>query len=60
VFESHDGQLVLEELKGRFWFYKQPPTIREVGQEDVLKHIQNMINPPPIINPPPKEFDYGQ
>ena len=44
-FNTDAGQLVLEDLKGRFWFYAPAPNIREIGNEDVIKHINNMLNP---------------
>lgn len=45
VFKTLNAQLVLEDLKARFWHYFPTPGIREDGQEDVIKHINNMINP---------------
>lgn len=44
-FQTDAGQLVLEDFKRRFWFYVPVPSIREAGQEDVVKHINNMLNP---------------
>ena len=47
VFETADAKFILEDLKARFYFYAPTPGIREDGQEDVVKHINNMINPLP-------------
>lgn len=46
-FSTDSGQLVLEDLKGRFWEYAPSPGDRCAGQEDVVKHIKNMIEPFP-------------
>ena len=47
VFETSDAKLVLEDLKGRFFFYSPVKDLTEVGSENVIKHINNMINPIP-------------
>ena len=47
VFENSDAKFVLEDLKARFFFYAPAPNERAFGQEDVIKHINNMINPLP-------------
>jgi hypothetical protein len=47
VFENSDAKLVLEDLKGRFFFYAPAKDLTEVGSENVIKHINNMINPMP-------------
>ena len=47
VFETSDAKLVLEDLKGRFFFYAPAKDLTEVGSENVIKHINNMINPIP-------------
>jgi hypothetical protein len=44
VFENSDAKLVLEDLKGRFFFYAPAKDLTEVGSENVIKHINNMIN----------------
>lgn len=46
VFDCDEGQLVLEDLKGRFFEYVPVSNMTEVGSENVLKHIKNMLNPP--------------
>lgn len=46
VFDGdEEGRLVLEDLKGRFFEYTPVSNMTEVGSENVLKHIKNMINP---------------
>ena len=45
VFETSDAKLVLEDLKGSFFFYAPVKDLIEVGSENVIKHINNMINP---------------
>lgn len=45
-FTSNEGQLILEDLKGRFWEYMSPSDLKEMGQQSVLIHIKNQINPP--------------
>ena len=47
VFETSDAKLVLEDLKGRFFFYAPAKDLTELGSENVIKHINNMINPIP-------------
>jgi len=54
VFETADAKLVLEDLKGRFFFYAPVNNLTDVGSENVVKHINNMINPIP------EEIDNGQ
>ena len=56
VFETSDAKLVLEDLKGRFFFYSPVKDLTEVGSENVIKHINNMINPVPE----PEENPNGQ
>lgn len=46
-FDTDAGQLVLEDLKGRFHEYMPPADMTEVGQLRVLMHIKNMLNPLP-------------
>lgn len=52
VFNGGDGELVLEDLRGRFWKYTPPigdarhNTEFKVGQQSVITHIENMINQP--------------
>lgn len=47
VFDGdEEGRLVLEDLKGRFFEYTPANNMTDVGAENVLKHIKNMINPP--------------
>ena len=46
VFENdEEGRLVMEDLKGRFFEYIPASNMTEVGSENVLKHIKNMLNP---------------
>ena len=51
-FSSSEGQLILEDIKSRFWEYVQPEggneyqTCLRVGQQSVLMYIKNQINPP--------------
>jgi len=54
VFENPDARILLEDLKARFFFYAPCPDLRAVGCEDVVKHINNMINPLP------EEAKHGQ
>jgi len=56
VFENSDAKLVLEDLKGRFFFYAPVKDLTDVGSENVIKHINNMINPEPIL----EEMNNGQ
>ena len=50
-FSTDAGQLVIEDLKSRFYFYKPPiaadgeSTEFKVGEQAVLFHINNMLNP---------------
>ena len=46
-FNTDAGQLVLEDLKGRFHEYVPPNDDKEVGELRVLMHIRNMLNPLP-------------
>jgi hypothetical protein len=46
----------LEDLKRRFFFYSPVKDLTEVGSENVIKHINNMINPVPE----PEENPNGQ
>jgi len=50
VFGTEAGQIVLEDLKGRFFEYVPPSDMFNVGQQSVLIHIKNMVNPLPIEN----------
>lgn len=45
-FSSNEGQIILEDLKARFWEYMAPSDLKEMGQQSVLIHIKNQINPP--------------
>ena len=45
VFNTDEGQLVLEDLKGRFHEYVPPMDMTEVGELRVLIHLKNMVNP---------------
>ena len=45
VFESDGGQLVLEDLKARFFEYYPVQDMTQAGAQAVLIHIKNMITP---------------
>ena len=45
VFDTDEGQLVLEDLKARFWFYVPVQDMRQAGEQAVLIHIRNMVDP---------------
>lgn len=55
VFTSPEGQMVLEDLKLRFFEYVPPPSMEGVGSQKVIIHIKNMvifdINEIPEISP---------
>jgi hypothetical protein len=52
-FMTDAGQLVMEDLKARFWEYKpiEGPNAESItfnaGQQSVLIHLKNMLNPLP-------------
>ncbi len=47
VFDNdEEGRLVMEDLKGRFFEYTPANNMTDVGAENVLKHIKNMLNAP--------------
>ena len=45
VFNTDEGQLVLEDLKGRFFEYAPVRDMTQAGAQAVLIHIKNMVNP---------------
>lgn len=53
VFENGDGKILLEDLKARFHLYApiEGPNSENIvfkgGQQSVVMHINNMINPLP-------------
>jgi hypothetical protein len=47
VFESPDGAIILEDLKGKFFEYYPTHDQLEAGQQGVLIYIKNMICPLP-------------
>ena len=60
VFDSPDGKVVLEDLRSRFNIYcpilgpNSESIVFKGGQQSVVIHIQNMINPLP------EELKHGQ
>lgn len=44
-FTSHEGQMILEDLKFQCFFYHQTNGPRDEGKSDVLKYIMNKVTP---------------
>lgn len=55
VFNTPDGELVFEDMKGRFHEYVPVNNKFQAGQQSVLIHIKNQMNPIDISNEAEKE-----
>lgn len=55
-FMTDAGQLVLEDLKAKFFEYRPTTNLYEAGQQSMIIHLKNMLNPLPRE----EEIQHGQ